>query len=160
MMILIYALPILLILFAVGCGRKKTPRGSIRRPKASKARTAVGNEKLSPASLVPLPQSTPKKAESKHDVKHEKGFFFAEKSCKSEKKASETKETSEEEILPKPIHRTEKAEAIVRKSDYPTFNDILSDRDWESKSKQSASRKSEMKLDRDLKKEKKENLAD
>ncbi|CAJ0914370.1 unnamed protein product, partial [Mesorhabditis belari] len=141
MMILIYALPILLILFAVGCGRKKTPRGSIRRPKASKARTAVGNEKLSPASLVPLPQSTPKKAESKHDVKHEK-------------------ETSEEEILPKPIHRTEKAEAIVRKSDYPTFNDILSDRDWESKSKQSASRKSEMKLDRDLKKEKKENLAD
>ncbi|CAJ0941723.1 unnamed protein product, partial [Mesorhabditis belari] len=145
MMILIYALPILLILFAVGCGRKKTPRGSIRRPKASKARTAVGNEKLSPASLVPLPQ---------------KGFFFAEKSCKSGKKASETKETSEEEILPKPIHRTEKAEAIVRKSDYPTFNDILSDRDWESKSKQSASRKSEMKLDRDLKKEKKENLAD
>ncbi|CAJ0914348.1 unnamed protein product, partial [Mesorhabditis belari] len=39
--------------FAVGCGRKKTPRGSIRRPKASKARTAVGNEKLGPASLVP-----------------------------------------------------------------------------------------------------------
>ncbi|CAJ0956093.1 unnamed protein product, partial [Mesorhabditis belari] len=88
-----------------------------------------------------------------------KVFFFAEKGCKSGKKALETEETSEEEILPKPIHRTEKAEVIVRKNDYPTFNDILSD--WESKSKQSASRKSEMKLGRDLMQEgKKENLAD
>ncbi|CAJ0956101.1 unnamed protein product, partial [Mesorhabditis belari] len=118
-MLCIYALPILLIFFAVGCGRKKKPRGSIPRPKGSKARTAVGNEKLSPTSLVPLPQ---------------KVFFFAEKGCKSGKKALETEETSEEEILPKPIHRTEKAEVIVRKNDYPTFNDILSD--WESKSKQ------------------------